>query len=252
MSLALSDLIIRKQHHLNFVQSIILKKSNVSGLSGLCASNSFPVLKMRKKFSYLLRHIAEYLMMKLFIEARGKFIILIVAACQLFNTFCSTKLYPEPSFPNIESRGENKKLKKFMDEGTEKELNTRNTSANDIINSAQKYLGVPHCMGGTSMKCIDCSGLLVAVFARHGIQLPHNSEEQARYGKIITRKDKLIKGDMVFFIRSYKTHNFITHSGIYIGNGKFIHTSSTKGVTITPLNDPWWKEKFLFGTRVLE
>jgi cell wall-associated NlpC family hydrolase len=64
--------------------------------------------------------------------------------------------------------------------------------------------------------------------------------------------DKLIKGDLVFFIRSYETHDFITHSGIYIGNNKFIHTSSKSGVTITSLNDPWWKGKFIFGTRVLE
>jgi cell wall-associated NlpC family hydrolase len=107
-------------------------------------------------------------------------------------------------------------------------------------------------MGGTTMKCMDCSGLLVAVFATHGIYLPHNSEEQARYGKIIAGMDELKKGDLVFFIRSYKTHLFITHSGIYIGYNKFIHTSTKNGVTITSLSDPWWKEKFIFGTRVLK
>ena len=72
-------------------------------------------------------------------------------------------------------------------------------------------------MGGTTMKCMDCSGLLVTVFARYGIRLPHNSEEQARYGKIIAGTDELKKGDLVFFIRSYRTNHFITHSGIYIG-----------------------------------
>lgn len=102
------------------------------------------------------------------------------------------------------------------------------------------------------MKCIDCSGLLVAVFKKYGIILPHNSEEQARFGKIIPGMNNLKKGDLVFFIRSYKTNNFITHSGIYLGNNKFIHTSSSKGVTITSLNDPWWSEKFIFGTRVFD
>ena len=97
---------------------------------------------------------------------------------------------------------------------------------------------------------MDCSGLLVTVFAIHGIRLPHNSEEQARYGEIIAGMNKLIKGDLVFFVRSYETHYFITHSGIYLGNNEFIHTSSKNGVTITSLNDPWWKEKFIFGTRV--
>ncbi len=190
--------------------------------------------------------------MKLYFEAKGKFIVLLIVVCQLLNTFCSKQIYPEPSFQNIESHAEKKKLKDFLDAGNGKELNTQNTSADEIIKTAQKYLGVPHCMGGTTMKCMDCSGLLVAAFAKNGINLPHNSEEQARYGKIIPGMDKLKKGDLVFFIRSYKTHKFITHSGIYIGNNQFIHTSSKNGVTITSLDDPWWNEKFIFGTRVFE
>ena len=189
-------------------------------------------------------------MMKISFRTKGIFIVLLVAVCQLLITYCSRHLYPEPSFLNIESQTEKKKLKDFMDSGTEKVINTHNTNANEIIKTAQKYLGVPHCMGGTTMKCMDCSGLLVTVFANYSIQLPHNSEEQARYGKIITAMDKLIKGDLVFFIRSYKTNSIITHSGIYVGNNKFIHTSTSNGVTITSLNDPWWKEKFIFGTRV--
>ena len=191
-------------------------------------------------------------MMKVFFETKGKLVVLLAAICLLFNTFCSKQLYTESSFQNIDSQTEKKKLKDFMAGGTEKGIKYHNTSANEIIKTAQKYLGVPHCMGGTTMKCLDCSGLLVTVFAKHGINLPHNSEEQARYGKIISGKSELRKGDLVFFIRSYKTHHFITHSGIYVGNNKFIHTSSKKGVIITSLDDPWWNEKFIFGTRVLE
>jgi lipoprotein Spr len=191
-------------------------------------------------------------MMKVFLETKGKIIIILVVVCQLLITSCSKQLYPEPSFQNIENQTDKKKLKVFMDAGTAKVINTHNARANEIIKTAQKYLGVPHCMGGTTMKCMDCSGLLVTVFGKHSIYLPHNSEEQARYGKIITGKDELIIGDLVFFIRSYKTKSLITHSGIYLGNNKFIHTSTTNGVTITSLDDPWWKEKFIFGTRVFE
>ena len=166
--------------------------------------------------------------------------------------YCSKEIYREPSFQNIESKNEKNKLKVFIDGGTDNDLNTKNTTANEIIKTAQQYLGVPHCMGGTTMRCIDCSGLLVAVFAKHGIHLPHNSEEQARYGKKITHTNELLRGDLVFFIRTYKTNQLITHSGIYIGNNKFIHTSSKKGVTITSISDPWWSEKFIFGTRVFD
>jgi cell wall-associated NlpC family hydrolase len=191
-------------------------------------------------------------MMKIFLGNKGKFIILLIAVCQLFITYCSKQLYPEQSFQNIQTPAENRRLKDFMAKGTEKVINTRNTSPDEIIKTARQYIGVPHCMGGTTMKCIDCSGLLVAAFGKHGIQLPHNSEEQARYGKIITGMDKLKRGDLVFFIRSYKTNNFITHTGIYIGNNEFIHTSSKSGVTITSLKDPWWNDKFIFATRVFD
>ena len=191
-------------------------------------------------------------MMKVFFETKSKYIILLVAICQLLNTFCTKQLYPEPLYQNIEGNAEMKKLKNFMNAGTEKVINNQNTSANEIIKTAQKYLGVPHCMGGTTMKCLDCSGLLVVVFAKNGIKLPHNSEEQARYGRIIASMNELIKGDLVFFIRSYKTHGLITHSGIYLGDNNFIHTSSKNGVIITSLNDPWWKGKFIFGTRVFK
>jgi cell wall-associated NlpC family hydrolase len=189
-------------------------------------------------------------MMKIYFETKGKLIVVLIAVCQLLITYCSKQLYPDSSFQNIESHAEKKKLKDFMDDGTEKVINTHNTSPDGIITTARQYIGVPHCMGGTTMKCMDCSGLLVAVFGKYGIHLPHNSEEQARYGKLLTGMDELVKGDLVFFIRSYETDNFITHSGIYIGNNKFIHTSTKSGVTITSLNDPWWNEKFIFGTRV--
>ena len=191
-------------------------------------------------------------MMKLVSVSRGISFIMLLAVFQLLITFCSKPFYPESSFQNIKSNAEKKQLRDFMDAGTERMLNTNNTRPDKIINTARKYLGVPHCMGGRTMKCMDCSGLLVTVFAKYRIYLPHNSEEQARYGKIIYGMDKLRKGDLVFFIRSYETDNFITHSGIYIGNNEFIHTSSKKGVTITLLSDPYWNEKFIFGTRIMK
>jgi len=203
-----------------------------------------------KNNSHIYRTEGKNFLMKTSFNTGGKIIILLAVVCQLLNTYCSRQLYPGMSFQNIESRAEKEKLKKFLESGIEKKISTSGTSADEIIVTAQKFLGAPHCMGGKSMKCMDCSGLLVATFSRHGITLPHNSEEQARYGKIIGSMDELRKGDLVFFIRSYRTRQFITHSGIYTGNRKFIHTSSSKGVTITSLDDPWWNEKFIFGTRI--
>lgn len=181
-----------------------------------------------------------------------KITILLIVLCQLTATECVRKLSPARSFENIDTNTEKKKLEHFIDGGTGKEINTNNISADELIKTARQYLGVPHCMGGTTSKCMDCSGLLVAVFRKFNISLPHNSEEQARYGEIIPRREDLKKGDLVFFIRTYRTNNFITHSGICIGNNEFIHTSTSNGVTITSLYDPWWKDKFIFGTKVLK
>lgn len=178
--------------------------------------------------------------------------ILLLAACQLMISSCSKLANPGASWVTLESPAERKRLNEFMDAGVEKELDTRRITPDEIISTARKYLGVPHCMGGKTMKCIDCSGLLAVVFASHGMQLPHSSEEQARYGKIIPERGSLEKGDLVFFIRTYSTSRFITHSGIYLGDNKFIHTSTSLGVTITSLDDPWWNERYLFATRVFE
>lgn len=193
----------------------------------------------------------EFVVMKVLSETRNRIIILMIAACQLAGTSCSKKLYPEQQFQNIGNSAERKRLDAFLNSGTEKELNTKNVRADEIIRTAEQYLGVPHCMGGTTMKCMDCSGLLLTVFAGHGIALPHNSEEQARFGRIISRVDDLRKGDLVFFTRTYETSHFITHSGICAGNNKFIHASSKNGVIVTSINDPWWSLRFVFGTRVL-
>ncbi len=150
------------------------------------------------------------------------------------------------------SSSEKKRLEDFMAAGVENTAAKPGVTPEMIIETARGYLGVPHCMGGTTSKCMDCSGLIFRVFATHGITLPHGSEEQARYGRIIPEKDMLMPGDLVFFIRTYNTSRVITHSGIYLGEGSFIHTSSSQGVTVTSLGDPYWSGRYLFATRILE
>jgi cell wall-associated NlpC family hydrolase len=178
--------------------------------------------------------------------------ILLLTTCMLIILSCSRLASPGLTFGNIETPAERKKLNEFMEAGVEKPLETGSVTPDEIIRTARRYLGVPHCMGGKSMECIDCSGLLAVIFASHGMQLPHSSEEQARYGKIIAEREKLKKGDLVFFIRTYNTSRIITHSGIYVGDNKFIHTSTSLGVTVTSLDDPWWNKRYLFATRVFK
>ncbi|WP_227625915.1 C40 family peptidase [Geofilum rubicundum] len=163
---------------------------------------------------------------------------------------CSKNLYQSQNGQDTVIKTDNRELEKFMEQGFEKPLNTSRTSASEIIRTARKYLGVPHCMGGTTFNCMDCSGLLFTTFGEHGIEVPRSSEEQARYGRYIGNRSELQRGDLVFFIRSYKTSKYITHSGIYLGNNEFIHASSSQGVTTTSLSNSWWSERFIFGTRI--
>jgi murein DD-endopeptidase / murein LD-carboxypeptidase len=153
-------------------------------------------------------------------------------------------------------------LRKFKNEGIEKPLVfmsqdsdssfTDSVDIEKIISTARSYLGTRHAMGGTSKKGIDCSGMVMMSVKSSKIVVPHNSHEQGRYGKIVAVKDSLKRGDLVFFYGSFKSYYFITHSGIYVGENKFIHASASAGVIITDINDGYWKPKYLFGTRLVD
>lgn len=174
------------------------------------------------------------------------FIILII----LFTTVsCSKKQFPVSSVSDKTSVYSSE-MQRFLKGGAELKLNTGRKKPKQIIRTAEKYLGTPHCMGGTSKKCLDCSGLTYLSFAANKIDIPRRSQDQARYGKIILHKTDLKKGDLVFFTKSYNSADFITHVGIYLGNNSFIHASSSKGVIVTEIQNPWWLERFVFGTRV--
>jgi len=162
---------------------------------------------------------------------------------------CSKKQFPISSVKN-NSSGINAEMQNFIKGGAELKLDTGRKKPKQIIRTAEKYLGTPHCMGGTSRKCLDCSGLTYVSFSKNKIAIPRRSQDQARYGRIILNKNDLKKGDFVFFTKSYNSPDYITHVGIYLGNNKFIHASTSKGVIITEIQNPWWSERFVFGTRV--
>ncbi|MCH7905136.1 MAG: C40 family peptidase [Armatimonadetes bacterium] len=118
--------------------------------------------------------------------------------------------------------------------------------ASAVINSAVGMLGVRYRWGGTSRGAVDCSGFTTVVFARNGMRLPRTSIAQSRHGEIVP-KDDLQAGDLLFFITGRATR--INHVGIYMGGGKFIHSSSYKGrVVITEMSQ--YRSKFAGARRV--
>lgn len=122
------------------------------------------------------------------------------------------------------------------------------STADKIIATAKQYIGVPYVWGGTSPKGFDCSGLVQYVFKAHGISLNRTAETQYKHGSYVS-KNNLKPGDLVFFQNTYKAG--ISHVGIYIGNGQFIHASSSKGVTISNLSSSYYTSHYYGARRIL-
>jgi cell wall-associated NlpC family hydrolase len=96
---------------------------------------------------------------------------------------------------------------------------------NKVVQDAFKYLGLPYVWGGYSTSGTDCSGFIKAVFAQNGISLPRVARDQAKVGKDVPTSE-LRPGDRVYFC--FKGQ-YIDHTGMYIGNGYFIHNSISNG-----------------------
>lgn len=119
-------------------------------------------------------------------------------------------------------------------------LATRNPTAENIITTAQQYLGRPYLWGGTSGKGMDCSGFTKTVFYLNGIQLARDASQQVHTGASINTAedlDNLQVGDLLFFgtKATKEKKERITHVGIYMGDGLFIHASGDAGVKIESL-----------------
>ncbi len=122
-------------------------------------------------------------------------------------------------------------------------------SNNKIIKIAIKHIGKPYRYGATGPNRFDCSGFVYAVFKSIGINIPRTSIAQSRIKGIKLSRSQLREGDILFFDTSLKGH--VNHTGIYLGDDKFIHASSGRAysVTISSLNG-WYRDKFRWGKRI--
>ncbi|MCX7745296.1 MAG: NlpC/P60 family protein [Clostridia bacterium] len=117
-----------------------------------------------------------------------------------------------------------------------------------VLETANKYLGVPYVWGGVSPAGFDCSGFTHYVFLQNGIVLQRTSELQYEQG-IAVSKEQLKPGDLVFFT-TYKPGP--SHVGIYLGNNQFIHESSGAGkVTISDLSKSYYLEHYIGAKRII-
>lgn len=116
---------------------------------------------------------------------------------------------------------------------------------NSILNSALSYLGTPYVYGGIDRSGFDCSGLVYRVFGDHGIDLPRSVTGLETAGQEIEKQD-LEPGDLLIFYDP-------KHVGIYIGGGRFIHSSSyrNRGVIVSSLERDAYASRYQMARRVI-
>ncbi|MFY9631545.1 MAG: C40 family peptidase [Candidatus Cybelea sp.] len=114
-----------------------------------------------------------------------------------------------------------------------------------LTTSALRFLGVPYVFGGTSTSGFDCSGFVQHVFGLMGISLPRTADAQYDVGRPTVGGPRA--GDLVFF----DTYGGVSHVGIYLGRGKFVHASSSHGVMVSKLSDSYWAARYVGAKRLI-
>lgn len=117
-------------------------------------------------------------------------------------------------------------------------------NADALIAEGKKYIGVPYVWGGNTPSGFDCSGFLSYVYGKVNVSIPRTVES---LWNATTPVSSPQKGDLVFYT-TYKAGP--SHAGIYVGNNQFLHAGSSTGVTITDMNNPYWKARYLGAKKV--
>lgn len=137
-------------------------------------------------------------------------------------------------------------------------IGSKNTSvsakkASKIVKHAKAFQGTKYKFGGTDKRGMDCSGLVYTAFQKEQIALPRVSRDMAKKGIRIKLKDA-DEGDLLFF-QTNKNKRVINHVGLVVTNEKgtvrFIHSTSSKGVIISSLEENYWKNAFVEVRRII-
>ena len=116
--------------------------------------------------------------------------------------------------------------------------------------TVESYVGVPYLWGGSTRHGIDCSGLVMRVYQGVGIELPRTTREQIRAGERVN-SNKLRFGDILFFKgRSYGKKGEALHTGLFLGEGRFVHASKSRGVIIESFKTAYWQNLFIEARRI--
>jgi cell wall-associated NlpC family hydrolase len=156
-----------------------------------------------------------------------------------------------------EAAGANADLKMWLGDGKSSKdeairrfakgiINRTSSIAAGLTRNAMRFIGTPYVYGGTTSSGFDCSGYVQHVFAMMGVRVPRTADAQFYAAHKI--KNGARPGDLVFF-QTYLPGP--SHVGIYLGKGKFVHSSS-HGVMVSRISDRYWAARYLGVKRVLK
>jgi len=152
-----------------------------------------------------------------------------------------------PAAPKPEQAAATDTARTGASRGAEPPAAVAGSKGNAIVNNAMNYVGYRYRFGGSSPSGFDCSGFLYYVVNKSGGKIGRTIPYQINSGQRIARAD-LQPGDMVFFSNTYKRG--LSHAGIYIGNGKFVHAQNERsGVLVSSLNTAYWSSHYTGATR---
>lgn len=122
--------------------------------------------------------------------------------------------------------------------------------AGRVLKEARRWLGTPYRYGGHDRGGTDCSGMVMEVYrVAVGAELPRTVAEQSQWCRRCGM-DATRAGDLVFFCGSRRGE--AAHVGIYAGDGEFIHSSTSRGVIVSRMDDPYWASHYEHSGRVLK
>ena len=120
-----------------------------------------------------------------------------------------------------------------------------------LLTQVEKWFGTQYCFGGSTDSCIDCSSFTQVILRDvYNIKIPRNSQQQFDASTKI-ETENLKEGDLVFF-NTVSASMIITHVGVYVCNNKFVHASTSKGVTINDLSEKYFAKAFRGAGRFIK
>lgn len=120
-----------------------------------------------------------------------------------------------------------------------------------LYNAGAQWLGVPHRFGGMNTRGVDCSGFVAILYDDiYGIRLSRSSADMLKRNCKKVSRGKLREGDLVFFQTGRGNKRTPNHVGIYLKNGRFIHVSTSRGVMVSRLDEPYYMRTWITGGRV--